>query len=150
MDKHRYNLFKMSEYKHIEKCIGTYIAAHYDSAVEIGIGRNTTAAEIIHQAARNIRCTDIKKMISDSDLLLIADDVFEPDRMVYEGADVIYAIRPAIEMIPPMVALAKRVNADLLVYHLGFELYGDGGETVDCGVLLHRYHARQNPSKRVT
>jgi uncharacterized UPF0146 family protein len=140
----------MSEYKHIEKCVGTYIAAHYDSAVEIGIGRNPTAAEIILDAGKSIRCTDIKKMISESDLVVIADDVFEPDTGIYAGADVIYAIRPAIEMVPPMIALAKRIDADLLVYHLGFELYGDGGDTVDCGVLLHRYHTRQNPSKRVT
>ena len=140
----------MGEYKHIEKCVGTYIAAHYDSAVEIGIGRNMTAAEILYHAGKRIRCTDITTMISDSDLVVIADDVFEPDMGIYEGSDVIYAIRPAIEMVPPMISLAKRINADLLVYHLGFELYGDGGETVDCGVLLHRYHKRQNPSKRVT
>ena len=140
----------MGEYKHIEKCVGTYIAAHYDFAVEIGIGRNTTAAEILYHAGKRIRCTDIKTMISDSDLVVTADDVFEPDTGIYEGSDVIYAIRPAIEMVPPMVALAKRINADLLVYHLGFEICGDGGETVDCGVLLHRYHTRQNPSNRVT
>jgi uncharacterized UPF0146 family protein len=140
----------MGEYKRIERCVGTYIAAHYDSAVEIGIGRNTTAAEILYHAGKCIRCTDIIKMISGTDLVVIIDDVFEPDTDIYEGADVIYAIRPAIEMVPPMVTLAKRINADLLVYHLWFELYDDGGETVDCGVLLHRYYTRQNPSKRVT
>jgi uncharacterized UPF0146 family protein len=135
----------MGEYKHIERCIGTYIAAHYKSAVEVGIGQNTTAAKIIAGAKTGIRCTDVKKMVADRNLDIIADDIFEPDTGIYAGAEVIYAIRPAIEMVPPLIALAERINADLLVYHLGFEHYGDGGDTVDCGVLLHRYHARQNP-----
>ena len=52
-------------------------------------------------------------------------------------------------MIPPLIALAQQVNCDLLVYHLGFESYGKGGERIDCGVLLHRYHRYQNPSKSV-
>ncbi|WAC05710.1 MAG: UPF0146 family protein [Methanoregula sp.] len=135
----------MGEHKHIEKCVGAYIAAHYNSAVEVGIGQNTTAARIIAGANKVIRCTDIKKIVPDHDLEIIADDIFEPDTGIYAGAEVIYAIRPAIEMVPPMIALAERVNADLLVYHLGFELYGNGGDTVDCGVLLHLYHARRIP-----
>ena len=36
-------------------------------------------------------------------------------------------------------ALARAINCDLLVYHLGFEVYENGGERIDCGVLLHRY-----------
>jgi uncharacterized UPF0146 family protein len=134
----------MGEYKHIERCVGEYIAVHYNSAIEIGIGQNITAAKIVAGAKKRIRCTDIKKMVSDRDLDIIIDDIFEPDSGIYAGADVIYAIRPAIEMVPPMIALAQRINADLLVYHLGYELWGDGGDTVDCGVVLHRYHARQN------
>jgi hypothetical protein len=27
------------------------------------------------------------------------------------------------------------------VYHLGNEIYGTGGELVDCGVILHRYYS---------
>jgi hypothetical protein len=52
-------------------------------------------------------------------------------------------------MIPPLIELARRINADLIVYHLGFESYENGGEIIDCGVLLHQYHIRQKPSKRV-
>jgi hypothetical protein len=67
---------------------------------------------------------------------------------LYEGADVIYAIRPAIEMVPPLLALAQEINSDLLVYHLGFELYENGGERIDCGVLLHRYFTASEPVKQ--
>lgn len=140
----------MGEHKHIETCIGTYIAAHYGSAVEIGIGKNTVAAQIIRDAKKQIRCTDIRKTIPDKTLNFFIDDVFEPEIDIYSGAEVIYAIRPAIEMVPPSISLAQRINADLLVYHLGFEVYKDGGEMLDCGVVLHRYYSRGKPPKRVT
>jgi len=129
----------MGSYKHIETCIGEYIARHYTRAVEVGIGRNTTAAQLVHDAGVHVRCTDITAREVPDGLVFRVDDIFSPESRLYEGADVIYAIRPAIEMIPPLLALARAVNSDLLVYHLGFETYGDGGERIDCGVLLHRY-----------
>ena len=76
------------------------------------------------------------------------DDVFSPDINLYKGADVIYAIRPAIEMIPPLLALARTLDCDLIIYHLGFESYGNGGEKIDCGVLLHRYYKASEPVKQ--
>ena len=82
-------------------------------------------------------------------LSFVTDDIFSPDISRYTGTDVIYAIRPAIEMIPPLMDIARRVNCDLIVYHLGFETWGNGGEKIDCGVVLHRYYRHQNPSKRV-
>jgi uncharacterized protein len=139
----------MDGYKHIERCIGGYIAGRYYRAVEVGIGRNTEAAEILANAGILIRSTDIKDLKVPEKLTLTADDVFSPDLSLYHGADVIYSIRPAVEMIPPLISLAQRVDADLLVYHLGFESYGNGGEKIDCGVTLHRYVRGQKPSNRV-
>ena len=140
----------MGGHKHIETCIGTYIASHYTSAVEIGIGNNTVAAECIRAAGKTIRCTDIRETTPDEGLDFFVNDVFEPDFDIYSGAEVIYAIRPGIEMIPPLISLAQHIDADLLVYHLGFERYQDGGETIDCGVVLHRYYSGGKPPKRVT
>jgi uncharacterized UPF0146 family protein len=139
----------MGGYKHIEKSIGTYIAAHYRDAVEAGVGKNTDAAQILNAAGVRVRAIDVRALVHPDWLCFSVDDIFEPDLSKYAGADVIYAIRPAEEMIPPLIALAQRVNCDLLVYHLGFESYGKGGERIDCGVLLHRYHRHQNPSKSV-
>jgi uncharacterized UPF0146 family protein len=139
----------MDGHKHIETCIGTYIAAHYSSAVEVGIGKNTTAAQIIRDAQKKIRCTDISGKVAEKGLDFFLDDLFEPDIDLYSGAEVIYSIRPAIDMVPPLVSLAQLINADLLVYHLGFEYFGDGGETLDCGVVLHRYYSREKPPNSV-
>ena len=137
----------MDEYKRIETCIGRYIADNYSNAVEIGIGRNPDAARII-AAAGNLLCTtDIRKMPVPEELGFIIDDIFSPDLSYYLQADVIYSIRPGIEMVPSLIALAGRLDCDLIVYHLGFETYKNGGERIDCGVILHRYYCGQNPSR---
>ncbi len=138
----------MRDYKHIETCVGNYIASHYSRAIEVGIGRNEDAARIVRDAGRLVRCTDVKTLEISRGLPFSRDDIFLPDLSLYTGAEVIYAIRPAIEMIPPLIELAEQINADLVVYHLGFESYGNGGEKIDCGVLLHRYHVRSEPVKQ--
>ncbi len=132
----------MAAYKHIETCTGDYIAGRYTRAVEVGVGRNTEASMILAGKGILLRCTDIKELSLPGDLPFSVDDIFSPRLSLYEGADVIYAIRPAIEMIPPLIDLAKAIDCDLIVYHLGFESYGNGGEIIDCGVLLHRYHKK--------
>jgi hypothetical protein len=139
----------MGDYKHIEKCIGNYIASHYSRAIEVGMGRNEEAAKIVSSNGALVRCTDIKAPGISCKLPFSLDDIFSPDNSLYAGAEVIYAIRPAPEMIPPLIELAERVDADLIVYHLGFESSENRGEIIDCGVLLHRYHTRQKPSNRV-
>lgn len=139
----------MGDYKHIETSIGKYIASNYTRAIEVGIGRNEEAAKIVSTAGALILCTDVKALGISGVLPFFQDDIFSPDDSLYTGAEVIYAIRPAPEMIPPLIELARRINADLIVYHLGFESYENGGEIIDCGVLLHKYHIRQKPSNRV-
>jgi len=129
----------MDGYKHIEHCVGTYIAAHYKTPVEIGIGNNVSAAELVHDAGIRVRAVDIRPCLLPEWLSFKRDDIFEPDLSLYTGADVLYAVRPAEEMIPPLLELARRLSCDLVVYHLGFESHGDGGEIIDCGILLHRY-----------
>jgi uncharacterized UPF0146 family protein len=133
----------MDGYKRIEHCIGRYIAEHYCSPVEIGVGQNFTAAEYIVSRGLGVRCTDIKPQDPPKGVCFISDDIFSPREGHYSGADVLYSVRPAEEMVPPMKDLARSLNCDLLVYHLGFEGYGNGGDLVECGVILHRYHTRK-------
>jgi len=138
----------MGDYKHIETCIGNYIAAHYTRAVEVGIGRKEEAARIVSTSGALVRCTDVKALDISHGLPFSRDDIFSPDISLYTGADVIYAIRPGVEMIPSLIDLAGQINADLIVYHLGFESYEKGGEIINCGVLLHRYHAHSEAVKQ--
>ncbi len=123
---------------HIEHAVGTYIKNHYSSAVEVGFGGKTIAAKILIEAGIPVLCTDVHSY--ETEVPSVVDDCVEPDLSLYEKADVIYAIRPGVEIVPPLIALAKRVGCDLIVYHLGFEIYQNGGERIDAdGVLLHRY-----------
>jgi len=140
----------MDGYKHIEHCCGAFIASHYKNPVEVGVGNNPDAAQYVHEGGCRIRATDIRVCRLPGWLSFAWDDIFSPDLSCYAGADVLYAIRPAEEMIPPLIALARTLDCDLVVYHLGFESYGDGGTIVNCGVPLHFYYRRgQNPSKSV-
>jgi len=126
--------------KRIERVVGTYIAARYRDVVEVGIGRNTTAAETIAAAGVRVRAVDIRP-VDAGPIPFFRDDIFAPDPTVYRGADLIYAVRPGVEMVPALIALARRCGCDLLVYHLGDEVYLGGGERIACdGVVLHRYH----------
>jgi len=144
-----HHVLTMGAHKHIERCIGAYIASRYRSAAEIGTGSNFTAALLIREAGGRILCTDIRSPPDNPGVAFSRDDIFSPDLSLYTGCDVIYAIRPGEEMLPALIRLAGLLDVDLLVYHLGFEGFGRGGEIIDCGVILHRYHRAQNPSKRV-
>ncbi|MCQ2377431.1 MAG: hypothetical protein MJ006_05450 [Methanocorpusculum sp.] len=128
----------------IESAVGRYIASHYTSAVEVGFGGKTYAAEVLLRAGIPVLCTDVHAYPDCTAVRSVVDDCVEPRLSLYEGADVIYAVRPGLEIVPALISLAERVHADLVVYHLGFEVYMDGGEVIDPGaetggVLLHRY-----------
>jgi uncharacterized UPF0146 family protein len=139
----------MGDYKHIESLIARYIAARYTNVVEIGVGTNTAVVRSLAGAGLAVRCTDIRPFPPAEGLTCARDDIFHPSIDLYRGADLLYAIRPGVEMVPPLIDLARRCDADLLVYHLGNEIFESGGELIDCGVVLHRYHRSQKPSKRV-
>ncbi|KQC04078.1 MAG: hypothetical protein APR53_03875 [Methanoculleus sp. SDB] len=135
----------MRDYKHIEAKITRYISIRYQNVVEIGIGRNFSVALGLRDAGLRVRCTDISPALDDR-LDIRRDDVLSPDPAFYAGADLLYAVRPGIEMVPPMILLARRCGCPLLVYHLGNEIYGNGGRIVDCGVVLHYYYDPSRPS----
>ncbi len=133
----------MRPYKRIERCIALYIAPRYRRVIEIGVGANFEVALALIAEGIEVTCTDIHPQTPPlSDIRFIRDDIFNPIESLYRKADLIYSVRPGLEMIPPMVDLARRRDTDLLVYHLGNELCGRGGEVIECGVPLHRYHAR--------
>ena len=128
----------------IETAIGTYIAAQgYTRAVEVGFGGKTIAAEILQTAGIPVLCTDVHAYPASS-VPAVVDDCVEPQLSLYQDADLIYAIRPGVEIVPALIRLAQQINADLLVYHLGFEVYMGGGERIPVGdIMLHRYAVRR-------
>jgi uncharacterized UPF0146 family protein len=134
----------MRPYKRIERCIALYIAPRYRRAVEIGVGANFEVARALIAEGIEVTCMDIHPQTPPlPGIRFVRDDIFHPAESLYRETDLIYSVRPGLEMIPPMVDLARCRDTDLLVYHLGNELCGRGGEVIECGVPLHRYHASQ-------
>lgn len=129
----------MSGYKHIETVIARYIAGRYHSAVETGAGYNLHAARLLFRSGILLRCTDILAPPESPAVPYVQDDIFQPNLEYYVDTECIYAIRPVEEMVPPLIRLARKVHAELLVYHLGFEGTGYPAPVPDCPVPLHKY-----------
>jgi uncharacterized UPF0146 family protein len=136
-------------HKHIELTIGTYIASRYSICAEIGVGNNFEAARTIRYLGGSVFCTDIRNPDVKTDILFFIDDLYAPDVSLYRSVEVIYSIRPAEEMMAALIRLAEMADCDLIIYHLGFEFFGNRGKILDCPVTLRCYYRRQNPSKRV-
>jgi hypothetical protein len=134
----------MDGHKHIERSIGAYIASHYRSAAEIGVGNNFETACFLCRKGMRIVCTDIRQPEMTFGIPFVIDDIFSPDYLLYQDVELIYAIRPGEEMVPALIDLSVRTTSDLIVYHLGFEGPGGGGDIIDCGVILHQYHKVRN------
>ncbi len=134
----------MGGHKHIERTIGAYIASHYRSAAEIGVGNNFETARFLCRKGMRIICTDIRQPEETFGIPFIIDDLFSPDDLLYRDVDLIYAIRPGEEMVAALIDLAVRTSSDLIVYHLGFEGCSGGGDIIDCGVILRQYHKVRN------
>ena len=108
-----------------DSCMGVveYITRRYDSAAEIGVGAFPDVALALAKRDVEVFATDIKPFAYEG-LETVIDDVTEPDRSLYAGRDLIYALRPPPELVPYMVQLAKALCVDLIVKPLASEYPG--------------------------
>lgn len=119
------------------EAIADYIADRYPHArkiVEVGVG--ALPATAIELSRRLPDCEIIATDISPSPPLppgvrFERDDVTNPRLEVYEGAALIYAMRPPPELQPYLLKLARRVSADLIVKPLAAESVVLGGRSVN-------------------
>ena len=51
------------------------------------------------------------------------DDILNPRIELYQSSDLIYSIRPSIELINPIAEIAERVEADALIFPLSEDSY---------------------------
>ena len=79
---------------------------------EVGVGKFSLISDIL-QNEDNI--TLIRTDIRPADASVIADDIINPDLNLYEGADMIYSIRPPSELQPHLVNLAEKVGSQLVI-----------------------------------
>ncbi|SRR6266705_5175815 len=101
-----------------------YVRENYSRAskiVELGVGSRIDVAEKIKK-----RLPLAEVLVTDKDeawvrrhkmgqVRAVADDVMFPQTPIYQDASLLYSIHPPFEILAPMVDLAGRIGADLLV-----------------------------------
>jgi|SRR5712692_4314185 len=101
-----------------------YVRENYSRAskiVELGVGSRIDVAERIKKSLplAEVLVTDkdelwVRQHVT-SQVRAVADDVRFPQTPIYEQASLVYSIHPPFEIVEPMVLLARRIRADLLV-----------------------------------
>jgi len=91
----------------------------YERVVEIGIGRRTAVARALAAAGVAVTATDVRERAVPPGVTFVVDDVTDPDRSVYAGADALYARNLPPELQRPALSLARDAGAPLLFTTLG-------------------------------
>jgi len=101
-----------------------YVRENYSRAskiVELGVGSRIDVAEKIKKSLplAEVLVTDKDeawvRQHTMSQIRAVADDVRFPQTPIYQHASLLYSIQPPFEIVEPMVLLARRIGADLLV-----------------------------------
>jgi len=141
-----------------------YVRENYSRAskiVELGVGSRIDVAERIkkHLPLAEVLVTDndeasVRQHVT-SPVRAVADDVTSPQTSIYQSASLVYSIYPPFEIVRPMVELAGRIGADLLVvprsdeqemfHHADWQKLARNGRTV--GWL--RIFRRETLTKRI-
>ena len=80
--------------------------------VEIGAGKFQTISKNLSENENiDIIMTDIDPANEN----IIKDDVFNPDMTIYEGADILFSIRPPAELQEAIMKIRDEVNATLII-----------------------------------
>ena len=89
--------------------------------MELGVGSRIDLAEKIKKSLplAEVLVTDkdlswVRKHVAGH-VRAVADDVMFPQTPIYQNASLVYSIHPPFEILEPMVDLAGKIGADLLV-----------------------------------
>ncbi|MFQ6135979.1 MAG: UPF0146 family protein [Candidatus Hydrothermarchaeales archaeon] len=120
-----------------------YICENYDNAkkiVEVGVGSKYDVLEELDKRLDAIVIgTDIR--VNPKDPKIIKDDITDPDLTIYEDADLIYSIRPPIEMHPYIERVAHAVGSDLIIKPLSTEYVNRSGLFDDVKLVNYKSSA---------
>jgi len=132
--------------------IASYISKNYGSTgkiVEVGIGKVPVVAAELRRLlpGYNLMVTDVEEPPGlPAGAKFVCDDITAPDLGIYQGADLIYAIRPPPELQPHLLRLAREVGADLLLKLTSDEEAAEGGKLVNFqGVTFRLFRPKSTP-----
>ena len=103
--------------------------------VEVGVGRRDGTARRLAEAGFDVTAIDVRDVETHESIEFTHDDVASPDVSVYEGAALVYSVRPPYEIHEDIDRVARSVGADTLLAPLadegtplsGFELVNHEG-----------------------
>ena len=81
------------------------------SVVEVGVGKRPGVAGQLAAAGVSVTATDIEPRAVPDGVRFVVDDVTDPDRSVYAGADVVFARNLPPELHRPARDVARSVGA---------------------------------------
>ncbi len=96
------------------KDFAEYIVNNYPDAkrvLEIGVGKDSSVLKELKKSGLDVLAVDINPDNPET----IYDDVVVPKINLYRDADLIYSIRPPLELYPYLEKLAKNINVPLLI-----------------------------------
>jgi len=93
--------------------------AEYDRLVEVGVGDRHGVAAALADRGATVTATDVHDRATPDGVAFVRDDVTDPDRALYRGADAVYGLRVPPELQRPLVDVARAVDADALFTTLG-------------------------------
>ena len=91
----------------------------YDPIVEIGIGHRPAVATELATRGVTVTAADIVDRETPSGVEFHRDDLTDPERSLYEGAEALFAQNLPPELHRPMAELAQAVGAECLFTTLG-------------------------------
>ena len=107
------------------EAIAGYILKNYkNKVVEVCVGNYFKVAEKLSKKL-DIICVDLKPR-KTPDIKFYVDDIMEPNLSIYKNSELIYSLRPPLELYSYIVKISKAVNADCLIRPFGNEFSNDG------------------------
>jgi uncharacterized UPF0146 family protein len=91
----------------------------FDAVVEVGVGHRSGLARALADRGVTVTATDIHERPVPDAVGFRCDDVTDPDRALYDGADAIYALNCPPELHRSLVAVGRAVDATVLFTTLG-------------------------------
>jgi uncharacterized UPF0146 family protein len=125
-----------------------YISGKYRDSVEIGIGHFPDVALDLLKQGVKVFATDIKQIQYDG-LIVVMDDITEPDFSLYSSVDLIYSLRPPPELVPYIIRFAKAISADVIVKPLASDyLGGKMIRNANTTFFLWEYHEKDERKEK--
>lgn len=90
-----------------------------DRAIEVGVGTRPAVATELTTRGVEVVATDIVERSVPAPMGFVIDDVTDPDRSVYAGADLVYALNCPPELHASVLAIGRSVGARVRFTTLG-------------------------------